>query len=62
MDARVLVTNDLAAVKAELEAKVPAAMAGSGYVLQVDHSVPFQVEYDTYRYFVEQGLRLGTYG
>jgi uroporphyrinogen decarboxylase len=61
MDARVLVTNDLGAVRAELEAKVPAAMAGSGYVLQVDHSVPDQVDYDTYRYFVEQGLRLGTY-
>ncbi|MEW6756319.1 MAG: uroporphyrinogen decarboxylase family protein [Candidatus Latescibacterota bacterium] len=62
MDARVLVTNDREAVPAELEAKVPHAMAGSGYVLQVDHSVPPQVEYGTYRHFVEHGLRLGTYG
>jgi hypothetical protein len=34
MDERVLETNDLAAVRRELETKVPAAMAGSGYVLQ----------------------------
>jgi uroporphyrinogen decarboxylase len=61
MDARVLVSNNLDAVRAELERKLPAAMAGSGYVLQVDHSVPDQVEYETYRYFVEKGLDLGTY-
>ncbi|MBN1686625.1 MAG: hypothetical protein JW852_08215 [Spirochaetales bacterium] len=61
MDARVLVTNDLGKVKAELEAKVPAAMAGNAYILQVDHSVPVQVDYETYRYFVEMGLEIGTY-
>jgi uroporphyrinogen decarboxylase len=61
MDARVLVSNDLEAVRAELEAKIPQAMAGSGYVLQVDHSVPDQVDYATYKYFVEKGLELGTY-
>jgi len=61
MDARALVSNDLDAVRAELERKLPPAMAGSGYILQVDHSVPNQVEYDTYRYFVEKGLQLGTY-
>ncbi len=61
MDARVLETNDLAAVRRELELKLPAAMAGSGYVLQVDHSVSSLVEYETYRYFVEQGLEIGAY-
>jgi uroporphyrinogen decarboxylase len=61
MDARVLVTNDLGLVKKELESKLPAAMEGSGYVLQVDHSVPDQVDYATYKYFVEQGLAMGTY-
>jgi uroporphyrinogen decarboxylase len=61
MDARVLVRNDLGAVRQELEAKVPQAMQGSGYVLQVDHSVPPQVEYATYRHFVDCGLALGTY-
>jgi uroporphyrinogen decarboxylase len=61
MDARVLVSNDLDLVRRELEDKVPGAMAGSGYVLQVDHSVSNQVNYETYTYFVEQGLKIGTY-
>jgi uroporphyrinogen decarboxylase len=56
-----LLSNDLDAVRRELESKVPGVMQGSGYVLQVDHSVPNQVNYDTYRYFVEKGLELGTY-
>jgi len=61
MDERVLESNDLRAVDAELESKVPIAMVGSGYVLQVDHSVSPLVEYETYRHFVEHGLELGTY-
>ena len=61
MDARELISNDLGRVKRELESKLPAAMAGGGYVLQVDHSVSHQVDYETYRYFVEEGLRIGTY-
>lgn len=61
MDERVLETNDLKAVERELAAKVPGAMAGGGYVLQVDHSVSHVVEYDTYRFFVERGLEMGTY-
>jgi uroporphyrinogen decarboxylase len=61
MDVRALETNERAAVDAELEGKLPAAMAGSGYVLQVDHSVTSRVEYETYRHFVEKGLSIGTY-
>jgi len=61
MDVRVLETNDLQAVEAELLRKLPGAMAGSGYVLQVDHSVSPLVEYGTYKYFVERGLEIGTY-
>ena len=61
MDERVLETNDLAAVERELAAKLPGAMAGSGYVLQVDHSVSDRVEYETYRFFVERGLEMGRY-
>jgi uroporphyrinogen decarboxylase len=61
MDARVLATNDLDAVRQELERKLPAAMAGSGYILQVDHSVPSTVTYETYKYFVDTGRRIGTY-
>ena len=61
MDARVLEANDLAAVDAELAAKLPGAMAGGGYVLQVDHSVSGLVEYETYRHFVDRGLEMGRY-
>ena len=61
MDERVLETNDKRAVEAELQSKLPQAMAGSGYVLQVDHSVSPLVEYETYKFFVERGLELGTY-
>jgi uroporphyrinogen decarboxylase len=61
MDERVLETNDLRAVEAELLSKVPGVMAGSGYVLQVDHSVSPLVEYETYKFFVARGLELGTY-
>jgi uroporphyrinogen decarboxylase len=62
MDERVLETNDCRAVEAELLSKLPLAMAGSGYVLQVDHSVSPLVDYTTYKYFVERGLEIGTYG
>lgn len=61
MDARVLETNDCRAVEALLLEKLPAAMMGSGYVLQVDHSVSPLVNYETYKYFVERGLEIGTY-
>jgi uroporphyrinogen decarboxylase len=61
MDARALETNDLAVVDAELQNKLPAAMQGSGYVLQVDHSVSGKVRYETYKHFVDRGLAIGTY-
>jgi uroporphyrinogen decarboxylase len=61
MDVRELISNDLGRVRRELERKLPQAMVGSGYVLQVDHSVPNQVDYETYKYFVENGLQMGTY-
>ncbi len=61
MDVRALETNDRKAVDAELESKLPGAMSGSGYILQVDHSVTSQVDYETYKHFVERGLEIGTY-
>jgi uroporphyrinogen decarboxylase len=61
MDVRALLTNDFDVVRRELEAKVHGVMEGGGYVLQVDHSVPDQVNYEMYRYFIEKGLDLGTY-
>ncbi len=61
IDIRVLSTNDRAQIDAELEEKIPILKQGFGYVLHTDHSVPATVDYDTYRYFIEKGLALGTY-
>jgi uroporphyrinogen decarboxylase len=61
MDIRMLETNDLAKVEAELQKKLPIAMEGSGYILHSDHSIPNTVDYKTYKYFVDRGLEIGTY-
>ncbi len=62
MDVRVLYSNDLEKVNRELESKVPIVMGKYGYVLHSDHSIPDTVNYETYRFFVDRGLELGTYG
>jgi uroporphyrinogen decarboxylase len=61
MDARNLVANDLKAIKNEIEEKIPTVMKDSGYILHSDHSIPANCNYETYRFFVDEGLRLGKY-
>jgi len=61
IDVRVLYTNDKNEIDKELEAKIPIVMKKFGYVLHSDHSIPNTVYYDTYKYFVNKGLELGTY-
>jgi uroporphyrinogen decarboxylase len=61
LDIRALESNDLDRVEAELAKKVPTAMEGSGYVLHTDHSVSSRVNYETYKFFVQRGLEIGTY-
>jgi uroporphyrinogen decarboxylase len=61
LDVRTLVANDRRAIQAELDRKLPTAMAGGGYILHSDHSIPNQVEYPTYRFFRDRGLEMGTY-
>ncbi len=61
IDVRVLYTNDKSLIDKELEAKIPVVMGKYGYSLHSDHSIPKTVYYDTYKYFVEKGLELGTY-
>jgi uroporphyrinogen decarboxylase len=58
MDVRTLVSNDFDAVRAELNNKLPIAREGGGYCLHSDHSIPDQVEYDTYRFFLETALKI----
>jgi uroporphyrinogen decarboxylase len=61
IDVRVLYTNDKSTIDAELEMKIPEVKNHFGYVLHSDHSIPDQVDYDSYRYFVDRGLELGAY-
>lgn len=61
MDARNLVANDLESIRAELAGKIPALKEDYGYILHSDHSIPTTTNYETYRFFVDEGLRLGTY-
>ncbi len=61
MDVRVLYGNDKEAINRELSSKIPVVKQGFGYALHSDHSIPNQVEYETYRYFVDRGLELGRY-
>jgi uroporphyrinogen decarboxylase len=61
IDVRVLYDNNKREIDRELEKKIPEVMGNYGYVLHSDHSIPDQVEYETYRYFAERGLELGTY-
>jgi len=61
MDVRTLYTNDKAVIEAELAGKIPVVKQNHGYALHSDHSIPDQVEFESYEYFVQRGLELGTY-
>ena len=58
IDVRTLCTNNRDIIRRELEAKVPI-LKHNGFVLHTDHSVPATVDYESYRFFVDEGLRLG---
>lgn len=61
IDVRTLYTNDRAVIDQELESKIPFVKEGFGYCLHSDHSIPKTVGYNTFRYFIQKGLELGTY-
>jgi uroporphyrinogen decarboxylase len=61
IDVRTLYSNDRKIIDAELESKIPTVKQGFAYSLHSDHSIPKTVEYETYKYFIEKGLELGTY-
>jgi uroporphyrinogen decarboxylase len=60
MDTRNLAANDLDEIARELHAKIPTVKQGGGYILHSDHSIPDQCRYETYQYFLKEGLKLGT--
>lgn len=62
MDARVLIANDKSAIRRELKAKLPLLKGPGGYILHSDHSITDEVEYETYAYFLREGLKLGRCG
>ena len=61
MDARNLVSNDRDAIMKELNEKIPVVKEGGGYILHSDHSIPDQCEYETYKLFTDEGMKLGRY-
>ena len=61
IDVRVIYTNDKSIIDKELASKIPIVKQRFGYTLHSDHSIPNTVEYDSYRYFVDRGLDMGTY-
>jgi len=61
IDVRTLCTNDKKIIDEELEAKIPVVKQKYGYVLHSDHSIPGEVTFDTYCYFVKKAFELGSY-
>ena len=61
IDVRVLYNNDRAEIDRELQAKIPVVKGHYGYVLHSDHSIPNNVHHDTYRYFIDNAIELGSY-
>lgn len=61
IDVRVMYTNDRSLIDKELQEKIPIVKQGFGYMLHSDHSIPKTVEYETFRYFLDKALELGTY-
>jgi uroporphyrinogen decarboxylase len=60
VDVRCLISNDRAAIDAEMDKKIlPVVRGGGGYILHSDHSEPPEIDYETMMYFVERGRKLG---
>jgi len=60
LDVRVLATNDREKVRREVLRKLNAAKGG-GFILQSDHSIPSNVDPQTYDYVIELARRYGRY-
>jgi len=60
IDVREIASNDRERLRAELDLKVPAMLErGGGYILHSDHSIPPDVDHDTYQFFLDYGRALG---
>lgn len=62
IDAIVLLSNDKEKVAEEIKKKVlPVIQNGGGYILHSDHSIPPQVNYETFNYFAEWKKKIMNY-
>lgn len=61
IDTRGIISNEKTQIDAELTKKIPILKEGYGYILHSDHSIPVDVKYETYQYFLKKALALGTY-
>jgi uroporphyrinogen decarboxylase len=55
LDVRSLISNDRAQIDAQLGRMRTILERGAGYILHSDHSEPPEIDYQTMRYFVDQG-------
>ena len=63
IDAKVMLENDLSKLKLELREKITPVLRGDGrYILHSDHSIPPQVDYATFKYFITEGAEPDFYG
>lgn len=60
LDVRPIATNDIDGIRRELETKLPVLKKGNGFILHSDHSIPPSTEYESYRYFLDTGRKIGT--
>lgn len=60
IDVRILATNDRKMVRREVLRKLNAAKGG-GFILQSDHSIPSNVDPQTYNYVIELARKYGKY-
>ena len=60
IDVREIASNDRNRIEAEIVRKIPPVLqGGGGYLLHSDHSIPPDVDHDTYAFFMERGRELG---
>jgi len=61
IDVRKLYTNDFDIITEELVSKIPIVKNGYGFVAHSDHSIPKTVDYETFKFYIDKVIELGTY-
>lgn len=62
IDVRELISNDRCRIDTELKKKILPLMASrTPYILSSDHSIPPEIDYDSFIYFRDRGLELARY-